>query len=185
MVIVWNLTLKSRSNRKPWYRIISCIDRYKCPPLNVDSSNTTGPIHTWFVASERKFGWPHFSITKLDAGKYHDYVISHSKSILIRCKYNKHLEMIHLLVQELYHFKCFRFWPPGGQSDWTEIWSYLVVNSSSDYMKWSKGHVLTFSYIRDLDSVVIDRLNVIIDRLNVISSGSVHPCLSEVYPTTT
>jgi hypothetical protein len=32
-----------------------------------------------------------------------------------------------------------------------------------------------------------DRLNVIFDRLNVIniSSGSMHPCLSEVYPTTT
>jgi hypothetical protein len=26
---------------------------------------------------------------------------------------------------------------------------------------------------------------VVLDRLNVISSGSVHPCLSEVYPTTT
>jgi hypothetical protein len=45
----------------------------------VDISNTTVPIHTGFVASERKFSWPHFSITILGAGKYHDYVISHSK----------------------------------------------------------------------------------------------------------
>jgi hypothetical protein len=42
-----------------------------------------------------------------------------------------------------------------------------------------QGHVLTCSYMRDLVTVVLDRLNVIIDRLNVISSGSVHPCLSE------
>jgi hypothetical protein len=34
-------------------------------------------------------------------------------------------------------------------------------------------------------TVVLHRLNVIIDRLNFISSGSMHPCLSEVYPTTT
>jgi hypothetical protein len=37
----------------------------------------------------------------------------------------------------------------------------------------------------ETSTVVIDRLNVIIDRLNIISSGSVHLCLSEVYPTTT
>jgi hypothetical protein len=49
-------------------------------PLNVIIS-TTGPIHTGFVASERKFSWPHFSITILAPGKYHDYVISHSKTL--------------------------------------------------------------------------------------------------------
>jgi hypothetical protein len=37
----------------------------------------------------------------------------------------------------------------------------------------------------ETSNVVLDRLNVIIDRLNVISSGSVHSCLSEVYPTIT
>jgi hypothetical protein len=35
---------------------------------------------------------------------------------------------------------------------------------------------------RPRQSTVLNRLNIIIDRLNVISSGSVHPCLSEVYP---
>jgi hypothetical protein len=50
--------------------------RSKWTPLNI--SNTTGPIHTGFVAPERKFSWPHFSTTILGAGKYHDYVISHS-----------------------------------------------------------------------------------------------------------
>jgi hypothetical protein len=44
-------------------------------------------------------------------------------------------------------------------------------------MKWSRDHVLTCSYMKDLDYTVID-------RLNVISSGSVQPCLLEVYPTT-
>jgi hypothetical protein len=55
--------------------------RSKWTPLNVDMSNTctTGPIHTWFVASERKFSWRHFGRIILGAGKYHDYVISHSK----------------------------------------------------------------------------------------------------------
>jgi hypothetical protein len=30
--------------------------------------------------------------------------------------YDKNLEMIQPLVQELQHFLCFRFWPPGGQA---------------------------------------------------------------------
>jgi hypothetical protein len=40
-------------------------------------------------------------------------------------------------------------------------------------------------HLHETSTVVLDRLNVIIDRLNVIGSGSVHPRLSEVYPTTT
>jgi hypothetical protein len=40
--------------------------------LNVDISNTTVPIHTGFVASQRKCSWSHFSI---GAGKYHDYIM--------------------------------------------------------------------------------------------------------------
>jgi hypothetical protein len=35
--------------------------------------------------------------------------------------------------------------------------------------------------LHETSTVLLDRQNVIIDRLNVISSGSVHPCLSEVY----
>jgi hypothetical protein len=60
--------------------------------------------------------------------------------ILIRHTYDKNLEMIQQLVQQLLYFLCFRFWQ---QSDWTEIWSasysYLLVctkfrvNSSSSY----------------------------------------------------
>jgi hypothetical protein len=30
--------------------------------------------------------------------------------------YDKNLEIIQPLVQELYNFLCFRFWPPGGQT---------------------------------------------------------------------
>jgi hypothetical protein len=30
--------------------------------------------------------------------------------------YDKNLEMIQPLVQELQDFLCFRFWPPGGQA---------------------------------------------------------------------
>jgi hypothetical protein len=29
---------------------------------------------------------------------------------------DKNLEMIQPFVQELWHFLCFRFWPPGGQT---------------------------------------------------------------------
>jgi hypothetical protein len=36
--------------------------------------------------------------------------------ILIRCTYDKNLEMIQPLVQQLLHFLCFRLWPPGGQT---------------------------------------------------------------------
>jgi hypothetical protein len=36
--------------------------------------------------------------------------------ILIRYTYDNNLEMIQPLVQELYHFLCIRFWPPGGQA---------------------------------------------------------------------
>jgi hypothetical protein len=36
--------------------------------------------------------------------------------ILIRCIYDKNLETIQPLVQELYHCLCFQFWPPGGQA---------------------------------------------------------------------
>jgi hypothetical protein len=36
--------------------------------------------------------------------------------ILIRCTHDKNLEMIKPLVEELHHFLCFRFWPPGGQA---------------------------------------------------------------------
>jgi hypothetical protein len=43
----------------------------------------------------------------------------------------------------------------------------------------------TSTVVLDRLNVIIDRLTFIIDRLNVFSSGSVHPCLSEVYPTTT
>jgi hypothetical protein len=46
------------------------------------TSNTTGPIHTGFIASERTFfSSPHFSITILGAGKYNDHLISHSKKL--------------------------------------------------------------------------------------------------------
>jgi hypothetical protein len=52
--------------------------------------------------------------------------------ILIRHTYDKYLEMIQPLVQQLLHFLCFRFWP-SQESDWTEIWSvsysYLVVHN--------------------------------------------------------
>jgi hypothetical protein len=50
----------------------------KWTPLNIDISNTgptTGPIHTGFVASERKFSWPHFSINIIGTGKYYDYIV--------------------------------------------------------------------------------------------------------------
>jgi hypothetical protein len=30
---------------------------------------------------------------------------------------DKNLRMIQSFVQELWHFLCFRFWPPGGQAD--------------------------------------------------------------------
>jgi hypothetical protein len=36
--------------------------------------------------------------------------------ILIRYTYDKNLEMIQPLVQELQHFMCLQFWPPGGQA---------------------------------------------------------------------
>jgi hypothetical protein len=36
--------------------------------------------------------------------------------ILIRYTNDKNLEMIQTFVQELWHFLCFRFWPPGGQT---------------------------------------------------------------------
>jgi hypothetical protein len=40
-------------------------------------------------------------------------------------------------------------------------------------MKWSRDHVLTCSYMRDLDCSSSQTINAIIDRLNAISSGSV------------
>jgi hypothetical protein len=46
--------------------------RQSSKDLNVDISNTTGPIHTGFVAFERNFSWLQFSITILGAAKYHD-----------------------------------------------------------------------------------------------------------------
>jgi hypothetical protein len=42
--------------------------------------------------------------------------------------------------------------------------------------------------LHETSTVVLDRLNVIIDKttfVNVVSSGSVHPCLSEVHETQT
>jgi hypothetical protein len=63
---------------------IGCVyvvfQRSKWTPLNVDISNTTVPIHTGIVASERKLSWPRFRITILGAGKYHDYVITSNQS---------------------------------------------------------------------------------------------------------
>jgi hypothetical protein len=44
------------------------------------SQDTTGPIHTWFVAFERKFSLPHFG-TILGVGKYHK--TSTSKSLFL------------------------------------------------------------------------------------------------------
>jgi hypothetical protein len=35
--------------------------------------------------------------------------------ILIRCTYDKNIEIIQPFIQELQHFLCFQFWPPGGQ----------------------------------------------------------------------
>jgi hypothetical protein len=37
-------------------------------------------------------------------------------SNLTRCTYVKKLRMIQSFVQELLHFLCFHFWPPGGQA---------------------------------------------------------------------
>jgi hypothetical protein len=54
-------------------------------------------------------------------------------SLLDRCTYDNNLELIQPLRQELQHFLCFWFWPPGGQSkNPTELkfglsYSYLVV----------------------------------------------------------
>jgi hypothetical protein len=50
--------------------------------------------------------------------------------ILIRCTYDKSLEMIQPLVQELalFVFSVLAPWWPNQESDWTEIWSYLVVH---------------------------------------------------------
>jgi hypothetical protein len=35
--------------------------------------------------------------------------------ILTRYTSDKNLRMIQSFVQELYHFLCFQFWPPGGK----------------------------------------------------------------------
>jgi hypothetical protein len=48
---------------------MSCTVPKKMEAINVDISNTTGPIHTGFVAFEIKFCWPHFSMTNLGAGR--------------------------------------------------------------------------------------------------------------------
>jgi hypothetical protein len=61
----------------PWHG--TCIQSSK--EVNVDISNTTGPIHRGFVASERKSSWPHFSITILGAGKYNQ---SFKKTIKVK-----------------------------------------------------------------------------------------------------
>jgi hypothetical protein len=52
--------------------------------LNVDISNTTEPIHTGFVASERKFSWAHFSVTILGAGKYHQNIKMYTKCTAVQ-----------------------------------------------------------------------------------------------------
>jgi hypothetical protein len=48
------------------------------------------------------------------------------------CTYDKNLEMIQPLVQELHQFLVLAPWWPSQESDWTEIWSvccsYLVVH---------------------------------------------------------
>jgi hypothetical protein len=59
---------------------IIVFQRSKWTPLNVDIANTSGPIQTVFVASERKFSCPHFSMTILGAGKY-DYNQSFKKPL--------------------------------------------------------------------------------------------------------
>jgi hypothetical protein len=39
------------------------------------------------------------------------------------CTYDKNLEMIQPLVQELYQFWVLAPWWPSQESDWTKIWS--------------------------------------------------------------
>jgi hypothetical protein len=60
-----------------------CTNQSKLTPLNVDISNTTAQdqFTQGLLHLKRKFSWPHFSITILGAGKYHDYVISHSETL--------------------------------------------------------------------------------------------------------
>jgi hypothetical protein len=67
--------------------------------------------------------------------------------ILIRYTNDKNLEMIQTFVQELWHFLCFRFWPPGGQTKnqtgpklgmWVTLTQWYIctkirVNCSSGY----------------------------------------------------
>jgi hypothetical protein len=55
--------------------------RSKWTPLNVDISNTTGPSHIGYVASERKISWPNFSITIISVGKSQDSVRPHKKKV--------------------------------------------------------------------------------------------------------
>jgi hypothetical protein len=58
--------------------------------------------------------------------------------ILIIYPYDKHLEMIQALVQELYHLLVLAPWWPNQESDWTEIWSELLLPSGTyvQFFRW-------------------------------------------------
>jgi hypothetical protein len=60
--------------------VCAVIEQNKWTPLNVNNSNTPGLIMAGFVAYERKFIWPHFSIKMIGIGKYHDDVVTHLKT---------------------------------------------------------------------------------------------------------
>jgi hypothetical protein len=56
--------------------------------------------------------------------------------IIYTSTYDKNLELIQPLLQELSHFLCFWFWPPGGQAkDQTApkfyLWDTLVLPSGT------------------------------------------------------
>jgi hypothetical protein len=65
--------------------------------------------------------------------------------------------MIQPLVQELLHFLCFRFWPPGGQeeSDRTEILSVRSGDLGVQHVRAKKKHSVTAPSQESIDEKIV------------------------------